>query len=879
MLKVEEIRRDFPILKTGVIYLDNAATSLTPEPVVEKTLEYYHEYRANVERGVHRLSQRASEEYGKARLKIARLINAKREDEVVFTKNTTESINLIANGIEWRKGDKIVTTLMEHHSNLIPWQRLNQQRGIDLSVVRPDREGLLNLSDFESAIDDRTRLVAVTHVSNVLGTITSVEEVAKVAHSHGALLLVDGAQSVPHMAIDVNRIGCDFLAFSVTGETPVLIRSGYETRLMPIQKVVERLANLERMQVLALDESGAVAFRPIAGWLTHKDKVYEIRHEGSGIPLRATGYHSIFVWENGEVVPKMVKHVKKDDYLITFHANYQPPQLSEVKITYTHHGNVVEEDVKVTRDLMRLVGYYLAEGSLGTGYEVRFTFGKNEQEYIQDCRCIIEKLGGTEFYERAYENVLRLREERLVQIAKKVGVHRKTVKKYLNGGQSVWSKKPKAFTYRWGSRIDVYFHSKRWYEFFRQYCSASAGRKHLPSFVWNSSKECILELLRGYLRGDASVKEKYKVRVKSISKELLVELCWLLKLHGISCTLETAKKNYRSNRPIYSLTIQKSELGSLTEFHLMMRKNISPRTKMLPADGLRRVYLKAKPRYDYRIFSLVRNDRKRITRDGVCRVIEWIKRTHKVPLTTEGLRIVTNYRLSLQSGIGTIKVREVEEAGEEDVYDVSVEKCERFFGGSYPVLLHNSGHKMLGPTGIGVLYMREGLEGEIQPQSIGGGGIKDVTQEQYKLADGPARFESGTPPIAEAIGLGEAAEYLRQRGLENIEVHEKELAKRIHEQLQAIDRVEVYGPINPDHRTGIVSFNIAQVNPHDVALALDISGNIMVRSGYHCCMPLLKDVLGLREGTVRASAYLYNTVQEVDKLIELVREVARTAEK
>ena len=401
MLNLEEIRRDFPILETGVIYLDNASTSLTPEPVVQKTMEYYREYRANVGRGIHRLSQKASEEYGKARSKIAKLINAKHEEEVVFTKNTTEGINLIANGVGWRKGDKIVTTLMEHHSNLIPWQRLNQQRDIDLAVVKPSREGILNLSDFESAIDDRTRLVALTHVSNVLGAIAPIKEVAQLAHSHGSLLLVDGAQSVPHMPVDVDRVGCDFLAFS--------------------------------------------------------------------------------------------------------------------------------------------------------------------------------------------------------------------------------------------------------------------------------------------------------------------------------------------------------------------------------------------------------------------------------------------------------------------------------------------GHKMLGPTGIGVLYIREELEGEIQPQSIGGGGIKDVTQEQYKLAESPARFESGTPPIAEAIGLGEAAEYLHRKGLENIAVHERELANIIRKELQAIDRVEVYGPTNPNQATGIVSFNIAQVNPHDVALALDISGNIMVRSGYHCCMPLVKDVLGIKEGTVRASVYLYNTVQEVDKLIKLIGEIARTA--
>jgi cysteine desulfurase/selenocysteine lyase len=238
---------------------------------------------------------------------------------------------------------------------------------------------------------------------------------------------------------------------------------------------------------------------------------------------------------------------------------------------------------------------------------------------------------------------------------------------------------------------------------------------------------------------------------------------------------------------------------------------------------------------------------------------------------------LNDYKRLLSGDVGTVKVRSVEEIGNAKVYDISVKNHERFFGGFYPVLLHNSGHKMLGPTGIGVLYMREELEGKIEPQSIGGGGIKEVSQEQYKLAESPGRFESGTPPIAEAIGLGVAAEYLRREGLEKIAAHERELTNRIFKGLQATNRVEVYGPTNSDHRTGIVSFNIAQVNPHDVALALDISGNIMVRSGYHCCIPLVKDVLGQGEGTVRASVYLYNTVEEVDKLIELIDEIARTA--
>jgi len=217
MFDVEEIRQDFPILKKGIIYFDSTSSSLTPEPVLQKMLEFYHNYRANVGRGVHRLSQKASEEYGKAQSKIANLVNAESENEIIVTKNTTEGINTVANGIRWRKGDKIVTSILEHHSNYIVWLRLKERYGVEVDVVMPKKpmvHGLLDYADFERTIDDETKLVAVTHVANVLGTISPVKEIAKIAHEHEALMLVDAAQSVPHMKVDVQKIGCDFLAFS-----------------------------------------------------------------------------------------------------------------------------------------------------------------------------------------------------------------------------------------------------------------------------------------------------------------------------------------------------------------------------------------------------------------------------------------------------------------------------------------------------------------------------------------------------------------------------------------------------------------------------------------------------------------------------------------
>lgn len=396
-MDMKKIRRDFPILESGIIYLDNAATSLTPDPVLDKMQEFYHTYRSNIERGVHQLSQKASEEYEKARIKISKFINTKSEEEVIITKNTSEGINTIASGLKWRKGDKIVTTNLEHHSNFIVWLRAKERYGVQVEIVKANKAGVLDLNDFEKAIDDQTRLVAVTHASNVLGTITPVEKITEIAHEHKALMLIDGAQSVPHMKVDVRKIGCDFLAFS--------------------------------------------------------------------------------------------------------------------------------------------------------------------------------------------------------------------------------------------------------------------------------------------------------------------------------------------------------------------------------------------------------------------------------------------------------------------------------------------GHKMCGPTGIGVLYIRENLLNEVEPLTIGGGTIKDVGLDYYCLVKGPQKFESGTPPIAETIGMGAAIDYLQNVGMDNIREHDVRIAGKMYSELLNIPKVSVYGP-DPRQRVGIISFNIGELSPHDVALALDIKAKIMVRSGAHCALPLMKNVINQPRGTVRASTYFYNTDEEADKLLEAVSELS-----
>jgi cysteine desulfurase/selenocysteine lyase len=221
MFDVEAIRKDFPILQRLVhgrplVYLDNAATSQKPLAVIDALVEYYEHYNSNIHRGLHTLAEEATARYEEVREKVRRFINAPSSASVVFTRNTTEAINLVAYG--WgrkrmRAGDEIVTTVMEHHSNFVPWQVLAEETGAVLRFVDIDDEGRLR-DNWRDLIGEKTRLVALTQMSNALGTINPVREIAEVAHAYGALVLIDGAQSVAHMPVDVQDIDCDFLAFS-----------------------------------------------------------------------------------------------------------------------------------------------------------------------------------------------------------------------------------------------------------------------------------------------------------------------------------------------------------------------------------------------------------------------------------------------------------------------------------------------------------------------------------------------------------------------------------------------------------------------------------------------------------------------------------------
>lgn len=239
---VEDIRQDFPILQREVygrplVYLDNAATTQKPRSVVEAISNEYFSTNANVHRGVHFLSQKATDLHEAARERVRQFINARSTAEVLFTRGTTESLNLVASSFGeafLKEGDEVIVSVMEHHSDIVPWQLLRERKGIVIRVIPMDDSGRLDLEAYERLFSERTRLVCVAHVSNVLGTVNPVKQMAATAHAHGAYMLVDGAQSIPHFKVDVQDLDCDFLTFSghkIYGPTGIGVLYGRESLL------------------------------------------------------------------------------------------------------------------------------------------------------------------------------------------------------------------------------------------------------------------------------------------------------------------------------------------------------------------------------------------------------------------------------------------------------------------------------------------------------------------------------------------------------------------------------------------------------------------------------------------------------------------------
>lgn len=258
MYEIDKIREDFPILSRTVygkplVYLDNGATTQKPRCVVETISEEYYSVNANVHRGVHFLSQQATNLHEASRETVRKFINARSTNEIIFTRGTTESINLVASSFvdsQMEEGDEVIVSVMEHHSNIVPWQLQASRKGIVLKVIPMNDRGELLLDEYEKLFSSRTRLVSVAHVSNVLGTINPVKQLIETAHSHGVPVLIDGAQSIPHMPVDVQQLDADFYVFSghkVYGPTGVGVLYGKEEwldKLPPYQGGGEMIQNV-----------------------------------------------------------------------------------------------------------------------------------------------------------------------------------------------------------------------------------------------------------------------------------------------------------------------------------------------------------------------------------------------------------------------------------------------------------------------------------------------------------------------------------------------------------------------------------------------------------------------------------------------------------
>ena len=267
MYDIEKIREDFPILSRTVynkplVYLDNGATTQKPRCVVESITDEYYSVNANVHRGVHFLSQQATNLHEASRETVRRFINARSTSEIVFTRGTTESINLVAATFadsQMEEGDEVIVSVMEHHSNIVSWQLQAARKGIVLKVIPMNDRGELLIDEYEKLFSSRTRIVSVAHVSNVLGTVNPVKEIIKIAHAHGVPVLVDGAQSIPHLPVDVQDLDADFFVFSghkVYGPTGIGVLYGKENWLDYIGSTALAKA-LDYVSAIGMDEIAA----------------------------------------------------------------------------------------------------------------------------------------------------------------------------------------------------------------------------------------------------------------------------------------------------------------------------------------------------------------------------------------------------------------------------------------------------------------------------------------------------------------------------------------------------------------------------------------------------------------------------------------------
>jgi len=475
------------------------------------------------------------------------------------------------------------------------------------------------------------------------------------------------------------------LKFSVSGDTPILIKFDNTIKLLPIKGVIDLFKSGKKIQVLSINKKMNLCFANIYNYLKHKDWVYRIYHKQSNVPLKVTGHHSVFSWNKGEILEKKVLDLKKGDWLVTYNSSKKIKRklpkflINNFNLDVNQYiKKTFKSKVKITKELMRLMGYFLAEGHLTKIInQTGFSFNANELSYVQDCKKLLKRI-----------------------IKRKISVRNPSI-----------------------NAVQLTIHSKEWYHFFENFCGKGAHNKHVPDFMWNLPKDYFLELLVGYFRGDGTI-HRSSLEVKSVSKRLITELVWLCKLHGISCNLSfDYTKPHKMPQgivfkggPIFMLTIPLTELP-IKEFN---KKKIDstpmPFDKVFPIDGLKEVYYQIKPK----MFNLHRNEqmtlkKKSANLNRIKKVIIWFKDYKSVEFSKKSLNILKNYERLFGADLGILEIKKVDKYKLEEVYDISVDETEAFFGNYYPILLHNSGG-----SGFHI-----GLSHEAFPNVINGLNVKE----------------------------------------------------------------------------------------------------------------------------------------------------------
>ena len=458
---------------------------------------------------------------------------------------------------------------------------------------------------------------------------------------------------------DIKNFG---IKFSVIGDTPILIKIDNIIKLIPIKEAINLFKEGIKIEVLSLDKKGLLTFSKVYNYLEHKDKIYQIYHRQSAIPLRVTGHHSVFSWKNGEIIQKKVSNLSRGDWLITYNSSKKiGKKLKKTIINIfdlNHNQNLkrtFKKKIGVTKELMRLIGYYLADGHITKSInQLGFSFNINEKEYSDDCRRLLKKI----------------------------------TKKYIS------ERSPNQGT------LQLMIHSKEWYTFFENFCGKGAKNKHLPSFVWSLPKEYFLELLKCYIRGDGYKKGKNSIVIKSVSKTLLLELTWLCKMHNISCTLHT-EYNKPHKMPqgtifkgsfVYILSFPKNEFP-IKEFSKKRKKcDTTPFDKVFPTDGLKVVYKQVRPKKFIKHRDELAIIKKRSGSLGrIKKAIKWLEKYNSKKFDKSSLQIINNYKKLYSNDVSVLMIKKIKKGTIKKVYDISVKGTESFFGNDYPILLHNSG--------------------------------------------------------------------------------------------------------------------------------------------------------------------------------------------